>query len=148
MSCQTSHLNYKNVNNRIRYIPYRPASAEEGPSKLFCAVADDFALGSALLYGGTNGAFLDATWRGMNQNYAPTTFLLGVDHSNHATPCMSCLLYLEVFTDISWKVAVLLSQDVQANTLELFLKSWQGKLKVYSKKIISGKPSNPAAKFY
>ena len=70
-----------------RYIPYRPTGAVDGPTKLFCAVTDEFALGSALLYGKSNGAFLDATWRGMNQNYAPTTFLLGVDDKNHATPC-------------------------------------------------------------
>lgn len=52
-----------------------------------CAITDEFCLGSALLYGASNGAFMDATWRGMNQNYAPTTFLLGVDAQGHATPC-------------------------------------------------------------
>ncbi|KAF8593340.1 hypothetical protein BDV93DRAFT_461414, partial [Ceratobasidium sp. AG-I] len=87
------------------------------PSKLMCGLTDDFCLESALLYAGTNGLFMDATWRGMNQNFAPTTFLLGVDRHNHATP-----------------VAVLISQDVKAETLAEFLRTWMAKITSHARR--------------
>ncbi|QRV99035.1 hypothetical protein RhiJN_27054 [Ceratobasidium sp. AG-Ba] len=99
------------------YQPYK----EDGSSKLMCAVTNNFCLGSSLLYGQSNGLFMDATWRGMNQNFAPTTFLLGVDKNMRAT-----------------LLAVLLSQDVKADTLELFLNGWKKKLRTYAGKINAG----------
>ncbi|KAG8783622.1 hypothetical protein FRC12_019513 [Ceratobasidium sp. 428] len=88
-----------------RVFLYQPYELN-GSKKLMCAVTDEFCLGSALLYANSNGLFMDATWRGMNQNYAPTTFLLAVDDKGHATP-----------------LSAFLSQDVQANTLKQFLKA-------------------------
>ncbi|KAG9122185.1 hypothetical protein FRC07_001549 [Ceratobasidium sp. 392] len=107
----------KNPDRVFLYQAYEPANSK----KLMCALTDDFCLGSALLYAGSNGLFMDATWRGMNQNYAPTTFLLAVDDKGHATP-----------------LCAFLSQDVQADTLEKFLKAWMGKVKSYSAQIMSG----------
>ncbi|KAG8790885.1 hypothetical protein FRC12_010763 [Ceratobasidium sp. 428] len=107
----------KNPDRVFLYQAYEPANSK----KLMCALTDDFCLGSALLYAGSNGLFMDATWPGMNQNYAPTTFLLAVDDKGHATP-----------------LSAFLSQDVQADTLEKFLKAWTGKVKSYSAQIMSG----------
>ncbi|KAG8730395.1 hypothetical protein FRC12_020288 [Ceratobasidium sp. 428] len=91
--------------------PYRKGNNTHAASKLMCGITTSYALTSALLYAQSHGAFMDATWRGMNQNYAPTTFLLGVDDKGHATP-----------------FAVLISQDIQASTLSHFLGAWKRKL--------------------
>ncbi|QRV77110.1 Ulp1 protease family, carboxy-terminal catalytic domain protein [Ceratobasidium sp. AG-Ba] len=106
--------------NKDRVFLYQAYHQDSGV-KLMCAITDEFSLGSALLYAGTNGLFMDATWRGMNQNFAPTTFLLAVDDNGHATP-----------------VAALLSQDVQADSLEKFLKAWKKRLHAHAANLVNG----------
>ncbi|KAG9125966.1 hypothetical protein FRC07_005414, partial [Ceratobasidium sp. 392] len=74
------------ANQVFRYQAFHAGDAKQTASKLMCGMTNEFALSSALLHAAQRGIFMDATWRGMNHNYAPVTFLLGVDENTHATP--------------------------------------------------------------
>ncbi|KAG8706916.1 hypothetical protein FRC09_002125 [Ceratobasidium sp. 395] len=114
------------ANQVFLYQAFHAGDTKQAASKLMCGMTNEFALSSALLHAAQRGIFMDATWRGMNHNYAPVTFLLGVDENLHATP-----------------FAVLLSQDVQATSLTQLLTSWMTCLRAHSRRILAGlKPHN------
>ena len=59
----------------------------EGPDSPF--VVGMATLGSIcrlILHGGDNGVCFDSSWRSMNENRAPVTFLVTIDDEGHMQP--------------------------------------------------------------
>ncbi|KAJ6466726.1 hypothetical protein C8R47DRAFT_36828 [Mycena vitilis] len=64
-----------------------PNYATNPPTEFATGIHHPYGTQCALLFGGRNGIGYDATWANMNENRAPVTFMITIDHTGRMVPC-------------------------------------------------------------
>ncbi|KAJ7781395.1 hypothetical protein B0H16DRAFT_619059 [Mycena metata] len=78
-----------NPDKIFHYSP--PNYATNPPTEFATGIKHVYGTQCALLYGGRNGVGYDTTWANMNENRAPTTIMITIDHYGRMVPCFAYL---------------------------------------------------------
>ncbi|KIM71459.1 hypothetical protein PILCRDRAFT_17058 [Piloderma croceum F 1598] len=109
----------KNRDHVYLYSPHAPQATP--PTRLACAVSDNWSKDSAILHARSSGVGFDSSHRNKNENFAPVTILTTVNDSGHMVP-----------------IAVSISEDIQTATLVQFLKDTKVVIEVRARAIYDG----------
>ncbi|KZP15732.1 hypothetical protein FIBSPDRAFT_958571 [Athelia psychrophila] len=109
----------RNPEKIFRFDP--PDMSTDPPSGFATGIKHPYAVQSLLLWARKEGLGLDSTWRHMNENRAPVTFVTTVDDNGRMVPG-----------------PVYISSDVTADTMALFLQDIKLLVEAEAEKIVNG----------
>lgn len=121
------------------------------PSGFATGIKHPYAVQSLLLWARKEGLGLDSTWRHMNENRAPVTFVTTVDENGRMVPGglviphLSAIHLPPIFLEIG---PVYISSDVTADTMALFLQDIKLLVEAEAEKLLDGGSHNFLKQFF